>query len=181
VPLQNPTFDGIGEGLIPGWQTGALVNWAPGDKLDPHASYAAPRFHQADDPRQWISGPTLQIDTEPWVKLRAWVFQTVVLAPGSRVQFQVRAVGFVKELSGGYIVKAGVDPDGGEGCEGARWGPQAIVNQEDGVVAIESREIAVGQAGRATVCLSAETQFAQAYHAAFFDDAELTVLSSASP
>jgi len=33
------------------------------DEFDPATSYTAPRFHQADDPRQWINGPTLQIDT----------------------------------------------------------------------------------------------------------------------
>jgi hypothetical protein len=109
------------------------------------------------------------------------VFRTVDLAPGSRVRFQVRAVGFVKELSGGYILKAGVDPDGGEGCDEARWGRESILNQEDGVVVLESPETAVGEAGRATVCMFAETQFAQAYHAAFFDDAELIIVSSASP
>ena len=180
APLENPIFEGIGENLIPGWQTGAFVNWAPADRFDPHTSYSVPRFHQADDPRQWINGSTLQIDTEPWVKLRAWVFQTVDLAWGSQVQFQVRAVGLVKELAGGYILKAGVDPDGGEGCDAARWGPEEIANQEDGVVVLVSPEVVVGQAGRVTVCMFAETQFAQAYHAAFFDDAVLTVLSPAS-
>lgn len=181
VPLENPTFDGIQENLIPGWWTGAFVNWAPGDDFDPATSYATPRFHQADDPRQWINGPTLQIDTVPWVALRAWVFQTVEVRPASRVQFRVRAVGFVRETAGGYILKAGVDPDGGEGCQVARWGTEQIVNQDDGVVVLGSPEVVVGQAGRVTVCLFAETQFAQVYHAAFFDDAALTMLPPARP
>ena len=178
VPLENPTFEGVQENLIPGWQTGAFVNWAPGDEFDPAASYAAPRFHQADDSRQWISGPTLQIDTAPWIKLRAWVFQTVELAPGSRVQFLVSAMGFVKDEAGGYILKVGVDPDGGDGCDAAQWGLEQIVSQDDGVVEVSSPRVVVGQAGRATVCIFAETQFAQAYHAAFFDDAVLTTLPS---
>ena len=92
VLLNNPTFEGVLENSVPGWQTGAFVNWAVGDDFDTATSYATPRFHQADDPRQWIDGPTLQIDTVPWVKLRAWVFQTVAAEPGSRVRFQVRAV-----------------------------------------------------------------------------------------
>jgi len=181
VSLQNPTFEGILENFIPGWRTGAFVNWAPGDEFGPATSYAAPRFHQADDPRQWINGPTLQIDTVPWVKLRAWVFQTVELGPGSRVQFQVRAVGFVEDTAGGYILKAGVDPGGGQGCEAAQWGAEQIANQGDGVVVLVSPEVVVGQAGRVTVCMFAETQFAQVYHAAFFDDAALTVLPPARP
>jgi hypothetical protein len=181
VLLENPTFEGILENLVPGWQTGAFVNWASGGEFDPAASYAAPRFHRADDPRQWINGPTLQIDTVPWVKLRAWVFQTVEVEPGSQVQFQVHAVGFVEDTKGGYILKAGVVPDGGEGCEAARWGAEQIVNQEDGVVTLVSPEVVAGQEGRVTVCMFAETQFAQVYHAAFFDDAALTTLPPVRP
>ena len=176
APLENPTFEGIRENSIPGWRTGSLVNWAPGDDFAPATSYAAPRFHQADDQRQWINGPTLQIDTEPWVKLRAWVFQTVKLKPGSRVQFQARAMGFVTDTTGGYILKAGLDPEGGEGCEAARWGDEQITNQENGAITLTAPEVTAGQAGRVTVCLFAETQFAQVYHAAFFDDASLTTL-----
>lgn len=181
MPLENPTFKDINENFIPGWQTGGFVNWAPGEEFDPATSYAAPRFHQADDPGQWINGPTLQIDTVPWVKLRAWVFQTVEVEPGSRVQFQVRAAGFVKETAGGYILKAGVDPAGGEGCEAAQWGTEQIVNQEDGAIVLTSPEVIVDQAGPVTVCMFAETQFAQVYHAAFFDDAALTTLPPARP
>jgi len=181
ISLENPTFEGVMENVVPGWQTGAFVNWKPGDKFDPATSYAIPRFHQADDPRQWINGPTLQIDTMPWVKLRAWVFQTVDVPPGSQVQFQVLAMGFVKELAGGYMLKAGVDPDGHEGCDGARWGAQQIVNQDDGVVVLVSPKVLAGQAGRVTVCMFAETQFAQVYHAAFFDDAALIAAPAASP
>ena len=179
--LENPTFEGVVENFIPGWQTGAFVNWAAGEDFDPATSYAAPRFHQADDPRQWINGPTLQIDTEPWVKLRAWVFQTVAVEPGSRVRFEVRAVGFVADTHARYILKAGVDPNGGEGCEAARWGGEQLVNQDDGIVELVSPQVLAGTGGRVTVCMFAEPQFAQVYHAAFFDDASLTALPSASP
>ena len=180
VDLENPTFEGIQENLVPGWQTGAFVNWAPGQEFDPVTSYAVPRFHQADDPRQWIDGPTLQIDTAPWVKLRAWVFQTVELAPGSRVRFQVLAVGFVKDLAGGYILKAGIDPSGGAGCDAARWGAERLANQRDGAVELTSPEVRAGPEGRVTVCVFAETQFAQVYHAAFIDDAVLKALPPVS-
>jgi hypothetical protein len=181
VVLENSTFEGVGENFIPGWQTGAYVNWVTGEDFDPATSYAEPRFHQADDPRQWIDGPTLQIDTVPWVKLRAWVFQSVAVEPGSRVRFQVRAVGFVADTHARYILKAGVDPNGGEGCEAARWGSEKLVNQDDGIVELASPQVLAGTGGRVTVCMFAETQFAQVYHAAFFDDASLTVQSSASP
>jgi hypothetical protein len=173
--LENPAFEGVQENFVPGWRTAGFVNWTPGDKFDPVTSYAAPRFRQADDPRRWINGPTLQIETEPWVKLRAWVLQTVEVEPGSRVQFQVRARAYVRHTEGGYILKAGVDPNGGDGCEAAQWGPEQIINQGDGVVELTSPQVVVGQVGRVTVCMFAETQFAQVNHAAFFDDAALTV------
>ncbi len=175
LPLQNATFEGIGGNEIPGWQTAAFVNWQPGQEFDASSSYAQPRFHQADDPRQWIDGPTLQIDTEPWVKLKAWVFQTVGVAPGSRVQFRVRAFGFVKDVTGGYILHAGIDPNGGAGCDRARWSEDQIYNQNAGIAILASPRVTAGQDGRVTLCIFAETQYAQVYHAAFFDDAEVLV------
>ena len=177
-PLENPTFDGIRLNDIPGWQTGAFVNWVPGDEFDPGTSFAEPRFHPADNPAQRINGSTLQIDTEPWVKLQAWVFQSVDVGTGSRVVFEVRAAAVVQDTAGGYFVKAGVDPDGGEGCDGAEWGSVRQINQGDGVVVLSSPQVVAGEEGRVTLCMFAETQYAQPWHAAFFDDASITVLPS---
>jgi hypothetical protein len=173
--LQNPTFEGINENDVPGWQLGSFVNWKPGDPFDASTSFAAPRFHQADDPRQWINGATLQIDTVDWVKLRAWIYQTVTVTVGSRVQFQARAFGFVHDTNGGYILKAGVDRHGGDGCDAAQWSDVQQVNQNAGIVTLVAPEVTAGEEGRVTVCLFAETQYAQVYHAAFFDDAELII------
>ncbi len=175
APLENPTFDDVLVDMIPGWKTGATANWAPGQDFDTASSFGAPRFHQADDARQWINGPTLQIDTVDWVKLRAWVYQTAAVTPGSRVQFQVSAMGFLYDTTGGYILKAGVDPSGSDGCGGARWSEERIANQNDGVIILTSPRVTAGEGGEVTVCMFAETQFAQVYHAAFFDDAELMV------
>jgi hypothetical protein len=41
--------------------------------------------------------------------------------------------------------------------------------------------VVAGPEGRVTVCAFAETQFAQVYHAAFFDDAALIALPPARP
>ena len=92
------------------------------------------------------------------------------------MQFQIRASAFVKDLAGGYILKVGVDPEGGEECDAAQWGDEQIINQDAGVVTLVSPEVLVGEAGRATVCAFEETQYAQHIHAAFFDDAELITL-----
>lgn len=173
--LENPSFDDIEENAIPGWQTGAYVNWEYGDELDPGTSYAAPRFHAADNPAQRIYGSTLQIDTVDWVKLRAWVYQTITVTAGSRVTFQVRAAAVVHDPTGGYFLKAGVDPDGDDGCDDAEWGEEQHVNQGDGVVTLASPEVLVEEEGPITVCMFAETQYAQVWHAAFFDEAKLIV------
>lgn len=175
-PLENPTFDDIGFDKVPGWHLEAFVNWTPGEEFDPATSYAPPSFHQADDPTQRITGSTLQIDTVDWVKLRAWVFQQVDVGADSRVVFQVSAAAVVKDTAGGYFIKAGVDPNGGEGCDAAEWGNENHVNQKDGVVVISSPEVVAGKGGRVTICMFAETQYAQVWHAVFFDDAALTVL-----
>jgi hypothetical protein len=90
-------------------------------------------------------------------------------------------MGFVKDQAGGYILKAGIDPDGGEGCEAARWSEESVYNQGAGVVTLTSPVVTVGPNGRVTVCMFAETQYAQVYHAAFFDDASLNVLTAAAP
>lgn len=176
--LENPSFEGVSFNDVPGWQTGAFVNWQPGEELDPGGSYAEPRFSPATDQRRWINGATLKIHTYKWVKLRAWVFQTVDVAPGSRLQFQAQAKAFVDDTAGGYLMKVGVDPAGGEGCDQAQWGAQENVNQDDGIVTLMSPLVTVGAAGRATVCMFAETQYANTYHAAYFDEAEITVRSS---
>jgi hypothetical protein len=109
------------------------------------------------------------------------VFQTIEVEPGSQVQFRARAVGFVKDTAGSYILKAGVDPDGERGCDAAKWGVEQIVNQKDGIVELVSPEVVAGQSGLVIVCLFAETQFAQVYHAAFFDDATITVSPPVHP
>ena len=181
VLLENPVFEEIRENLVPGWQIGSFANWSAGDAFDPDTSYGAPRFHQADDSLRMINGPTLQIDTVQWVKMRAWVWQSTEANPGSRVVFQVRAAAFVSDVAGGYVLKAGLDPSGGEGCDEARWGVEQIVNQNDGVVVLTSPEVVTGEPGRVTACAFAETQFAQVYHAAFFDDAALSALPPAEP
>jgi hypothetical protein len=92
------------------------------------------------------------------------------------VVFEVKAAAIVKDTAGGCFLKAGVDPNGGEGCDAARWGEQRQINQGDGVLTLSSPQVVVGESGRVTVCMFAETQYAQAWHAAFFDDAVLIVL-----
>ncbi len=176
--LENPGFEGVSSDNVPGWQTGAFVNWQPGEKLDPDNSYGEPRFSPATDQRRWIEGATLKIHTYKWVKLRAWVFQTIELGPGSSLQFQALARAFTDDTESGYLMKVGVDPSGGEGCDQAQWGTQENINQEDDVVTLTSPSVTVGTAGRATVCMFAETQYANTYHAAYFDEAKVTVVST---
>jgi hypothetical protein len=175
--LENATFDDITPNNIPGWETGAYVNWHTGEEFDPVSSFAEPHFHKADNPDQRISGSTLQIDTVDWVKLQAWVYQSVDVGANSRVLFEVSAAATLKDPAAGYYVKVGIDPDGGDGCDAAQWGAQRHINQKDGVVTVVSPWITAGDEGQVTVCIFAETQYAQAWHAVFLDNAVLTVES----
>ncbi len=174
VELQNPDFDRLTFNNIPGWQWDAFVNYQGGD-YDPQNSYAQPDFTAADDPVRRINGSTLKIETIRWLKFRAFVYQPVTVTAGSTAYFQVKANAFssIDEL----IMRAGIDPNGGEGCAGARWG-EAIIDQSDGIVTITSPRVIVGESGRVTVCLFAEPRYPDVNNAAFFDQAELVVAPS---
>lgn len=171
VELENPDFDRIAFNDIPGWQYDAFINYYGGE-YDPHSSYAEPKFTPADDPVRRINGSTLKIETIRWVKFRAFVYQQVTVTTGSTAYFQIKANAFssIDEL----IMRAGIDPNGGDGCEGARWG-EAIIDQDDGIVTITSPRVIVGEPGRVTVCLFAEPRYPDVNNAAFFDQAELVV------
>jgi hypothetical protein len=105
------------------------------------------------------------------------VYQTVTIKSASRVIFQVRAAAVVHDQAGGYFLKAGIDPNGNDGCAEVQWGEERHTNQGDGIVTLVSPEVVVDEEGLVTVCMFAETQYAQVWHAAFFDEAELIVLA----
>jgi len=172
VELENPEFDGLSFNNIPGWKWDAFVNYRAGAEYDPQNSYADPTFTLADDPLRRINGSTLKIETIRWLKFRAFVYQQVTVTTGSTAYFRVKANAFssIDQL----ILRAGIDPNGGDGCEGARWG-EAIIDQDDGIVTITSPRVIVGETGRVTVCLFAEPRYPDVNNAAFFDQAELIV------
>ncbi len=174
VELLNAEFDLIMPNRIPGWEWDADINWRSGEPYDPQYSYAEPMFTMADDPARRINGSTLKIETGPWLKFRAWMYQTVTVTAGSSVYFQVKANAFssIDKL----IMRAGIDPGGRAGCAGARWG-EKIISQADGIVTIASPRVAVGATNRVTVCIFAEPTYPDTNNAAFFDQAELIVRS----
>ncbi len=174
VELVNPDFDLLLTNRIPGWQWDAYINYQPGGDYDPATSYAEPMFSAADDPVRRIHGSTLQIETIRWLKFRAWVYQTVSVTTGSLVTFQIDAGAFSSIDS--LLVRAGVDPEGNEGCQEAVWGTEQAINQDSGVVTLRSRQVTVGESGRVTVCFFAEPRYPDVNNAAFFDRAQLTVL-----
>jgi hypothetical protein len=171
VELQNPGFAGITDQVIPGWRWLAYDNYAPEDEFDPETSFAQPTFKQADDAARWITGPTLQIDTAGFPKFRAFIYQTVNVPVGAVVILKVSARAYSSH--GDVQIKAGIDPDGAYSCEEALWGVQAMINEDEGIVRVMSPAVTVGESGRATVCVFAETAYASAHQAAFLDDAEL--------
>jgi len=156
---------------IPGWQWSAFVNYRPGDELDPENSYAEPIFTAADDPQRQIDGTTLKIETIRWLKFRAWIHQTVSVTAGSTVYFEIKAKGFSSLDS--VIVKAGVDPEGGENCDNAVWGQAMHVNQDSGVATASSPRLTVAEEGAVTMCIAVEPAYPHINNAAFIDQAKL--------
>lgn len=175
--LENPGFEEIFPDMVPGWEVAAAVNWEPGDPFDSNTSYGVPAFKRADDPVRYINGPTLQIESaHQYVKFRVTLYQAVELPTGTRVQFEAKAGGF--SSPGGIHTRVGIDPRGRAACEGGAWSEEILIDQSMGTLTLRSPATTVGAEGRVTVCLFAETQFAVASKAAYFDDALLLILPS---
>jgi hypothetical protein len=171
--LQNPGFEGIRDNIIPGWRWWAYDNYS--GVYDPDNSYDTPLFKQADDPTRFINGPTLQIDAAAFLRFKVHVFQVTSIPTNTRVRFQVSAGAYADNE--GINLAAGIDPNGGPNCNNARWGEVSATSQADGVVRLLSPDVTVGFSGQATVCLLAEPLSPAVNNAAFFDDAQLIVIS----
>jgi hypothetical protein len=182
---------------IPGWKWDAYVNYRPGQQANTENSYAEPFFAAADDPLRQIDGSTLKIETMRWLKYRAWIHQTITVTAGSKLYFQIKANAF--SSLDRIIVKAGIDPTGADNCYDALWGEEKRINQDDGIVTLQSPTIVVPpiaestvtptptpehgeeapvpteapppSLGRITVCFYAEPTYPHINNAAFFDKA----------
>ncbi len=185
VPISGAEFDFLLPNRIPGWKWYAFVNYHSGDEYNPDSSYAEPLFTAADDPLRQINGTTLMVETLRWLKFRAWVHQSVTVTAESTVYFRIKAKAFSSLDS--LIVKAGIDPQGADNCNNARWGKEIHINQDSGVVTLTSPQIiaasvtdddqdeAASDLSRITVCFYAEPKYPHVNNAAFFDQAELIV------
>jgi hypothetical protein len=173
VGLQNPGFEGITAGSIPGWRWRAEDNFTPGEEYDPDNSFETPLIKQADDPARFITGPTLQIDAVQHLKFKVYVYQTVIVSPTATVRFQVEAGAFSD--TGAIQMAAGILPAGGTACESARWGEVVFLDQGGGVQTLIAPEVEAANTGEVTVCMYAEPFYPAISNAAFFDDAELVI------
>lgn len=196
IVLVGADFDYVMPNRITGWNWDAYINYKPGDEVDSDNSYAEPLFTAADDPVRQINGGTLKIETQRWLKFRAYVYQTVTVTVGSQVYFEIKAQAF--SSLDRLIVKAGIDPNGGENCLNARWGDAMYIRQEDGIVTLTSPRITVPASiipqptatddesdpeaipspdgSPVTLCFFAEPSYAHVNNAAFFDEAKLVVV-----
>lgn len=169
--LRNPGFEGIQENFLAGWNWWAENNFEDREQYDPGTSFDTPLFRQADDPNGIINGATLQIDATAFVKYRIHIFQTVSVPPAITVRFQASAK--AHSDSGGIMLAAGIDPDGGSDCTQARWGDVLTVDQATGTVRLVAPDVAVGNEGLVTICLYAETILPAYRNTAFLDSAVL--------
>ena len=185
VPLNGADFDFLLPNRIPGWKWYAFVNYRSGDDYDPNTSFAEPVFTAADDPLRQINGTTLKVETVRWLKFRTWIHQSVTVTAGSSVSFRIKAKAFSSLDS--LIVRAGIDPQGADNCNGVRWGKEMQINQDSGVVTLTSPQIIAPDTTEEddsetstamspiTVCFYAEPKHPHVNNAAFFDQAELIV------
>jgi hypothetical protein len=171
--LSNPSFEGVRNNSIPGWNWWAEDNFAPGGDYNPDSSFETPLFKQADDPLRFINGPTLQVDAVQHLKFRVHIYQTVTVSPTSKVDFQVQAGAFSD--TGLVQMAAGIDPNGGPNCTAAIWSDQMLLDQNQTVQSLVAPQVVAGSEGQVTVCIYAEPFYAAISNAAFFDEAELTV------
>ncbi len=174
IELTNGDFNQILINQVPGWEIAAEVNWYPGDPYDPNSSFAYPKFKPADDPRRFINGQTLQIEsTDAYAKFKVTLYQTVEVDPGSRAQFEILSNAYAD--GGGMFVRAGIDPTGAPACQRGAWTETMLIDQSFGTVTLRTPAVTVGEGGKVTVCFFAEAQYAVPHKAAFFDDARLIV------
>jgi len=170
VRLQNPGFEGIHDNLIPGWQWWAEDNFLDKEcRSDP--CFDTPFFSQTNDPARMIEGATLQIEATAFVGLRVYVLQTVSVSPTVPVRFEAWAKAY-SDL-GGIQLAAGIEPSGSTDCSQAQWGDTLLADQSQGAVRLVAPTVAVGQAGRVTVCLYAASVYPAHNNAAFFGNASL--------
>jgi hypothetical protein len=171
--LINPGFEGVTSDNIPGWSWWAADNFTPGGDYNPDTSFDTPLFKLADDPIRRIKGSTLQIDATQHLKFKVYVYQTVPVSPTTQVRFEVQAGAYSD--TGAVRLGAGILPNGGTDCEGARWSEILHLDQEGGVQRIVAPPVSAGNSGDVTVCLYAEPLYAAVSNAAFFDEAKLTL------
>ncbi len=176
VQVTNGTFDTIHDYSIPGWEYTAFQNWNPGDEFVPEVSYYIPHFKAADDVRRFITGNTLQIEPgHQYLRFNVIVYQTITVSPDAQVRFTIQARGF--SMSGGIRVRAGIDPRGRAACDGGRWSATQVIDQSMDIITLRPPDVTVGADGRVTVCFFAEPEYSASSMAAYFDNAELLVVS----
>lgn len=173
IEVVNGDFEQIMLSQVPGWETAAEINWDPGQPYDPYTSYARPIFKPADDPRRFINGTTLQIESQEYTKFKVTLYQTIEIEAGSRVQFEILSKAYADE--GGIVVRVGIDPTGAPACQQGAWSDPALIDQSFGTVTLRSPTVTVREGGKVTICFFAEPQYPVAHKAAFFDDARLIV------
>lgn len=176
IRVTNGTFDSIHDYSIPGWEVSAFQNWNPGDEFIPEVSYYIPHFKAADDVRRFIDGNTLQIEPgHQYLRFNVTVYQIVEIAPDTVVRFQIQAGGF--STSGGMRVRAGIDARGRAACDGGRWSATQVIDQTMDVITLRTPDVTVGTEGRVAVCFFAEPEYSASSMAAYFDNAEIRVVS----
>lgn len=187
--LQNPTF----ENSLAGWNSWYYDHIVMmGDKRNQpnlDLSFYPPDFILSESKWDYESAgkderrSAAAISGLHYTKFRGGLYQTVYVAPGSRVRFSVWMNGLCeddKQTRCPVILRAGIDPTGGTDWQSnnIRWVETQIGNQQ--YRQLTPPDVQVPN-GTVTVFIWGEPRFPVLYNAAYADDASLVVTVPPTP
>lgn len=187
--MQNPNFEGSLSGWNPWYYEHIVMKDDNRKQVDLDFSFYPPAFVLSEPKWDHESGGKEDIGSAAaisgmhYTKFRGGLYQTVHVAPGSRVRFSVWMNAFCEDDKGKrcpIIVRAGIDPSGGTDWQSKniRWVETQIGNQQ--YVALTPPDVQVPD-GTVTVFVWGEPRFPVIYSAAYADEASLVVTVPPTP
>lgn len=190
--LQNPRFEQGLEGWTSWYYEDIVMNKDKGQTASPdlQLSLYQPYFmvseHKWDRETRGKGEDTAAagaVSGRHYTRFRAGFFQSVYVAPGSRVGFTVWVNGFCEDEGQGkcpVLLRAGIDPYGGTDWRSPniQWVDVQVSDQQYKMLITPQVQV---PDGRVTVFLWGEPRYPVLYNAAYFDDATLVVTVPPTP
>ena len=190
--LQNPSFEQELAGWTSWYDENIVMNQDKGRNHGPDLNLSVYQPDFAVSEYKWDretrgkdqdKGAAGMVSGRHYTRFRAGYFQSVNVAPGSRVGFTVWVNGFCEDERQGrcpVLLRAGVDPYGGTDWRSPniRWVDVQVSDQQYKILITPQVQV---PDGRVTVFLWGEPRYPVLYNAAYFDDATLVVTVPPTP